>query len=208
MKNVVYLLMLSVLFLVGCSTEELPITDSTNADLNQVSLNGISNAPEQSGMYVFRSENALAVYAVDFESGISASFGADNVAFCDGDPNFLDFVTNQIINAPSDELKSILLTQGEVYTEVFDGIFMGGDFCDFLLNTPILAQGMTKFVSTDNDVFGSGNNNSKSWGTRGHGRLINQDNETKNFWAYEKFTYNKKQDRFTARGYLRLQNGE
>jgi hypothetical protein len=208
MNKVIYFLVFSVLFLFGCSTEEVQITDSQNPGLNQVSLKGVSNAPEQSGMYIIRIESGFAVYAVDFESGISASFGADNVAYCNGDPDYFDFVTDQIISVPSDELKGILLTQGEVYTEVFDGIFTGGEFCAFVLNTPILAQGMTKFVSTDNDLFTSGNNNTNSWGTRGHGLLLNQDNETTIFWAYQHFTYNKKQDRFNASGYLRLQNVE
>jgi hypothetical protein len=44
MKKVFYLLTLSVLFLVGCSTEELRTTDSSNKNLNQEAARGSANA--------------------------------------------------------------------------------------------------------------------------------------------------------------------
>jgi hypothetical protein len=44
MKKVFYLLTVSVLFLAGCSTEELQTTDSSNKSLNQEAARGSANA--------------------------------------------------------------------------------------------------------------------------------------------------------------------
>lgn len=44
MKKVFYLLTLSVLFLAGCSTEELQTTDSSSENLNQEAARGSTNA--------------------------------------------------------------------------------------------------------------------------------------------------------------------
>ncbi len=207
MKNVLYLSLLSVLFLFGCSSEELQTTDSPNADLNQVFAKGIGNAPEQSGPHLFRYEDSYWIYVEDMERGISAAFGVDFEALCGGE-DWWGVANNQVIVVPSDELRIVLLNQGEVITNVFDGFFNidVDDPCVFFDTTTNLGHGLVKFVATDNDFDISGNNNTNTFGFRGHGRLENEAGDSKNFTTIQHFSINKKKEQFTAKVSLRLQN--
>ena len=187
----------------ACETNEIDLVDDTVTLSESESMRGIANAPEQSGPYLFRFEEIFAILLIDLEKGISVTMGVDEIAFCNGEV-FWDFAMTQFIDIPNDELRAIALQQDETYTEVFDGAYAGGDLCDFFTNTPILAEGMSKFIYNDNDVFYSdATNNTNSWGFRCHGRLMNQDGEMKNLSASYHEVWDK-QDRLKSKTSIRL----
>ncbi len=170
----------------ACEKSDLEPFDDTNAISEADAFaKGIGNAPEQSGPYLIRIDDIGAYFLVDSKTGLSLGFGADKIAFCNGDPDPFEVEPIQFIDIPSNELRLIFLQQGEVYAEVFNGIWDGSiPFCNFLLNTPVLAEGMVQFIYTDNDYLGlSNSNNTNTWGARVHGRLLNEDNKTKNLSA-------------------------
>ena len=191
MKKLTFLLTLSVLFLIGCSTEEVSTIDDSSIE-NDSYAKGIAKAPEQSGMYVIRTEGVAAGLIVDAKTGLSVFFGVDFEAYCSGEPNFNDVVSTQYVDIQSNNERFLALQQGDVYAFVFDGIFDGSiPLCDFVFNTPVLAEGISRFIYNDNDIFGTVDNNSNSWSLKLNGRLLNQDNESKNLSAKFHETWDK-----------------
>jgi len=187
----------------ACETNEIDLVDD-NVTLSESEsmARGIGNAPEQSGPYLFRGDDIGAFLYVDVEKGISVTLAIDHVAFCNGDP-VGSLTPIQFIDVPSNELRAILLAQADLYTEVFDDAYVGGDLCDFFTNTLILAKGMSQFVYTDNDVFGTGGNNTNIWGSHFHGQLLNQEGESKNLSGRHHNLWDKK-DRETSVTSIRL----
>lgn len=182
MKKLTFLLTLTVLFLIGCSTEEVSTVDSSIE--NDSYAKGIANAPEQSGMYVIRREGLGADLFVDAKTGLTLISSIDIVAFCSGDPNFMEAEPIQLVDIPNNDEHFIVLQQGDVYTVVYDGIFDGSiTLCDFLLNTPVLAEGISRLIYNDNDIFSIADNTTNTWSIKLNGRLLNQDNESKNLSA-------------------------
>lgn len=183
MKKLTFLFTLSVLFLIGCNTEDLSTLDSSIE--NDSYAKGITKAPEQSGMYVIRTERIFADILVDTKTGLTLLTGIDYVALCSGDPNFLEVEPTQFVDIPNNAERFIELLQGDQYTTVFDGIFDYSSMllCDFVFNTPVLAEGISRLIHNDNDVFGTVDNNTNTWNFKLHGRLLNQDNEIKNLSA-------------------------
>jgi hypothetical protein len=180
MKKLTFLLALSVLFFIGCSTEEVSTVDSSIE--NDSYARGIANAPDQSGMYVIRTETSAASVIVDTKTELTAVTGVDIEAFCSGDP-FWELEPLQYVNIPNND-QLIFLIQGYVYTFVFDGVFDGSiPLCDFLQNTPVLAEGTSHFIYNDNDFFGTAANISNAVSIKANGQLLNQDNELKNLNA-------------------------
>jgi len=190
MKKLTFLLTLSALFLIGCTTEEISTLDSSIE--NDSYAKGIANAPEKSGMYVIRTESVAAGLIVDAKTGLSVLFGVDFVAFCSSEPNFNDVVSTQYVDVQSNDERFLALQQGDVITFVFDGIFDGSKtLCDFVFSTPILAEGVSRFIYNDNDINGTVDNNSNSWSLKLNGRLLNQYNESKNLSAKFHETWDK-----------------
>lgn len=189
MKKLTFLLTLSVFFLIGCSTEEVLTIDSSIE--NDSYAKGIANAPNQSGMYVIRAEIGTGSLIVDTKTGLSVTLGIDFENFC-SDGYYWELIPAQYINTPNSDGRYITLGQGDVDTTVFDGAFDGTiDFCDFILNTPVLAEGISQLIYNDNDLLGITDNNSNAWSIKANGRLLNQDNESKNLSAKFHETWNK-----------------
>lgn len=189
MKKLTFLLTLSVFFLIGCSTEEVLTIDSSIE--NDSYAKGIANAPNQSGMYVIRAEIGTGSLIVDTKTGLSVTLGIDFENFCN-DGYYWELIPAQYIITPNSDGRYITLGQGDVDTTVFDGAFDGTiDFCDFILNTPVLAEGISQLIYNDNDLLGITDNNSNAWSIKANGRLLNQDNESKNLSAKFHETWNK-----------------
>jgi hypothetical protein len=201
MKKLTFLLTLSVLFFIGCSTEEVSTVDSSIE--NDSFAKGIANAPDQSGMYVIRTELSAAAILIDTKTELTAVFGVDIEAFCSGDA-FWEVEPIQYVNIPNTDEQLIALLQGDVYTFVFDGVFDGSiSLCDFLLNTSVLAEGESHFIYNDNDYFGTANI-SNSWSIKANGQLLNQDNELKNLNAKFHGVWNYQTDHFSSSTSVKL----
>jgi len=183
MKKLTFLLTLSVLFFIGCTTEEVSTIDSSFE--NDSYAKGIANAPEQSGMYVIRIKTGAAGLIVDAKTELSVSFGLNLEALCSSGSWEVEVETIQYVNTPNNDERLIALQQGDVNTIVFDGVFdpFTMDFCEFVLNRTVLAEGISRFTYNDNDINGTTNNNSNSWSLKLNGRLLNEYNESKNLSA-------------------------
>jgi hypothetical protein len=85
------------------------------------------------------------------------------------------------IDIPNDAERFVGIQKGEVQTSVHEGVFSGGNICDFVENHPMLAKGTTEMVSTDNDEFAfleDDDENANAFGLRARGELTTMDGET------------------------------
>lgn len=170
------------------TTQEQLITNSENSN------RGISNAPEQSGIYVIRTELEFFFWIFDYEQGLSLIAGIDVPALCNGDPNSFSIQPLQLVDLPSSSLGAVGLIQGNTQAYVFQNIDDDPSICDYFTNNPILAQGTVEFIYTDNDFFGSQSNRRNAFGVIFHGQLYNQNNELKTLNAKLKIIWDPDED--------------
>lgn len=155
MKNIILFISVFVLLL-SCKseTEDSLFIDQVNGETaTTLSRSRIDNAPEQSGFIVTRGEGeVVAILLIDFDAGLTASFGVDNALFCNPFPNFDAFqvLPIQQVDIPNAPNRLKIIHQGSGYFEVYDGI-INEFLCDFIQNTPLIAYGMADVIVTDND---------------------------------------------------------
>ena len=194
LKTIFYSLCIATLVF-ACETNDLePLEDINAISDADAFARGIGNAPGQSGVFVLRGEDYAAWVIVDSKTGLTTINGFDGMAlFCNGE--FLpDIVPIQLVFLPNNDFRAIVLEQGEIYTEVFDGAwdFENDDGCDFLTNAQLLAEGPTQFILTDNDAFGDPNsNNANAYGVNIHGRLTTPDDKMKSLNTSLRFLWHK-----------------
>lgn len=194
------------LALISFSCTNDPIQDDTllikEADLMEVNANGISNAPNQSGMYIIRFETFFGFVITNF-TDLTVICGYNALGLCDDniDPEF-SLIMNQIIFPSGQKPHAQRIAQGELITTVYDGFLTFEEFmddvafCNFVTNTPVLATGYSSLNLTDNDVFGSPGigENTNAFGIRIHGRLLSPENENRNLLARIQFLWDKEDE--------------
>ena len=155
MKNFLLLLALVVMaFSCQNEMEDLPQINLNSSKSEKSSHpNSIENSPDQSGFFVTRGEDVIAILFIDFKAGLTGTVGVDNALFCDPFPNFDAFqmIPTQQVDIPNDPLRLQIIQKGEAYFEVYDGV-INEFICNFVQNTPRLAQGTASVVLTDNDL--------------------------------------------------------
>ena len=196
LKHIFYSLCAATLMF-ACTNEPLTEPKETLLEANS---KGIANAPTESGVYVLRSEDYVWGWIIsDSKTNLTAVLGWDlesQLSWCSGnfDLDLLDLAPIQLIDLPNNENKFVELQQGMVRTIVFDGAFSYlYPFCDFVDNAEVLAEGLSRFTYTDNDLLGyiSDGNNYNSWTYRGSGTLIgSSDGKDKHFSAVMKLLWN------------------
>jgi len=190
-KQIFYSLCLAIMVM-ACAIE--PLATEANETLLQTDFKGFNNAPEQSGMFVVRTEDYFAFGLIDSKTQLTTINGYD-ISFCNGEPFIPAIVSAQIIDIPNEDLRTIALLKDEVSTTVFEGAWdFESDICEFLNNATVLAQGETQLIWTDNDYFVSDSNNVNAFGFRLGGRLLSPENEIQNLNAMIRFVYDKEGD--------------
>ena len=138
-------------------TESSPVP----AGLNSGPVSALSGAPEISGPIVVRGSSGFFFFVFDAPRGLFAIHIARNgFGFC-GEP-FTIFRPGQFqqVQNPVDELLVQQLFQAEAFVTIYawagqDILETDDILCDFLLNSPKIAQGTAHLVETDNALFGS-----------------------------------------------------
>ncbi len=200
MKKLLFYSMLLIASL-SCEIEPIELHDHSRSSTLEPSgkevltqSKSMGNPPGQSGFVVSRDgEEILATLFIDFKAGLTASIGADNEGFCNPFPNFdaLELIPIQEVDIPNDERRRQILSKGETYVEVYDGI-INGFFCDFIANTPRLASGNAKFVLTDNDFeiyLRDDPKNSNAFGFNARGNLRDDNGDHVSFNAHYRVSW-------------------
>jgi hypothetical protein len=154
--------------------------------------------PPESGI-IMRDGVPTALTWVDAEAGLRVIVGTDMHEFCAGIVNF-DIVEYQ--DAYLRDGRLVELGQGVVHTTVWN--FLEFDCALFTTVDPV-AQGRSKFVAVDNDLFGieEGDSNTNSWGFMAHGRLVSSDGERMQFSGHLRQVYSP-DDRYTLHSQIIL----
>jgi hypothetical protein len=176
MKSLTNLCLVFILCFIAFSCSENSVEPQKNLDsgfpaLDQQILRGIDNAPDESGI-VFRVDNWLGWHESDVKSGLTAFHGLNTAKFCAGDfDEAFPLIPVQGILIPNTEDRFVVLQQGVVYTEVFEGylgnpfeIFpSGAEICDFIENAKFVGSGEVKIIGPDNNFVGAEANLNNAW---------------------------------------------
>ncbi len=181
MRNLLSLFIILLLFF-GCSQQnESILSSNNNPGGNEV--DALLKPPAQSGPYVMRYDAIVAFLFSDAKTGLTATLGVDNALYCSGQFAF-DLLPLQEIDSPADVNRFINLQKGDVQTEIYEGVFLGGNLCDFFSANPLLATGTSSIVLTDNDLLAylpHDNVNSNAFGIQAHGELTTTTGEIVKF---------------------------
>jgi hypothetical protein len=155
-------LLLIPLFALACDQE--PVAPDITPTFD------ITNGPAESGI-ITRGQDVYAVFWADATTGLSVTFGVDNLEFCSGVIDF-DFVPVKDANLASGRV--VRLQTGMTRASVWG--FTTFDCALFTTEEPV-ASGEAKVQYTDNDVYhwlGSGHNKN-AFTFKGTGTLTDAD---------------------------------
>jgi len=179
----------------SCSKTEVESVSEANLKTSK----GIANAPSESGLYVVRIpiEGGHAYTLVDSKTELVCTIGHPDIPwYCGGDYP-IDIVDFQFIVAGNYEDHWIVQSQGEVLqARVYQGPFIWDnnieEFCSFLDNATLLAEGTVSMTYRDNDwnwLFDP--NYTNSFGFTAQGELLSPEGEVKHLRAGTNWLWNR-----------------
>jgi len=127
-------------------------------------------APPASGQVV-RIDSAFSILLTDPERGLTAYFGRDIVAWCQGDPAAADTVAYHSVTNPVETQRILRNVAGDVRTSVW---LDGPNTCARYLSETPIATGLSHIRYTDNDIMPNQRPdpaNHDAWGWMAQGEL-------------------------------------
>ncbi|WP_242092478.1 hypothetical protein [Aestuariivivens sediminicola] len=211
MKSKIISIYVCIALLATACTNE-PLQDinvlKNEAELSKVNAKGIANAPEQSGPFIIRTSDGVWSFLIyDTKTNLTALIGItyeNQLEICNGNFSWelFDQVPAQFINNNSNEFRIITNQQGLVNVIVFKGTWDRiSPFCDFILGSELLAEGMAHYNYNDNDynAFLNDSKNNNAYSIKAAGLLYSPvDNKRKGFQARLMFNWDKIEDDFFA----------
>jgi hypothetical protein len=176
-------------FLVA-SCQDAPVEPAEMATVAAPSF-GIGNAPDQTGV-VYRGAGGWWEVFNDPATGWAVTFGINLPEACTGDAVFAELQWADK-DLPVEFFRDNSLNIAEsAYTVVwpFTVAFQVED-CELYTTVEPVATGYSDLVWTDNDLFGSDNPNSNTWGWMAHGTLAWADGTPAHFSFHRRLVWHK-----------------
>lgn len=154
MKKLLLFSFLSILLLACEKDDSLePDTGEQHSEMSPTAMVP-HHIPLSSRLFVYRPETSHPEWGViyaDESAGLTTTHGVDNLTIC-LDPSGLDLAPVQEILLSSNEGGNLGMSQGEVQTYVYKGVYSGGDFCSFIASAPLEAKGIATVSITHNNL--------------------------------------------------------